>query len=76
MEEHKEIHSEIQSFFTEDFNDCFEEEWSIDNQINFNSLQRCKIIDVKREYNNVLLTVKQDNDYAICNTTITCLGFW
>lgn len=76
IKEHKEIQSEIESFFIEDFNDCFEEEWPIDSQINFNSLQRCKIVDVKRDYNNTLLIVKQDNDYTTCNTTIICLGFW
>ncbi|XP_017791107.1 PREDICTED: DNA replication ATP-dependent helicase/nuclease DNA2 [Habropoda laboriosa] len=59
----------------DDFNDCFEEEWSIGNEINFNSLQRCKIVDVTREYNSILLTVKQE-DHGTHITTVRCSGFW
>ncbi|XP_050492574.1 DNA replication ATP-dependent helicase/nuclease DNA2 isoform X3 [Bombus huntii] len=70
------IHSEIESFFTDDFKDCFEEEWCLNtSQINFNSLQRCKIIDVQREYNSILLTVNQE-DCGTSDTTVRCSGFW
>ncbi|XP_017754506.1 PREDICTED: DNA replication ATP-dependent helicase/nuclease DNA2 [Eufriesea mexicana] len=72
---HEEICSELGSFLTDDFNDYFEEDWSIDTQINFNSLQRCKVVEVRRDYNSLLLTVSQE-DYKTPNTTITCSGFW
>lgn len=73
---HEGIHSEIESFFTDDFKDCFEEEWcSNTSQINFNSLQRCKIIDVQREYNSILLTVNQE-DCETSDTTVRCSDFW
>ncbi|XP_043256644.1 DNA replication ATP-dependent helicase/nuclease DNA2 [Colletes gigas] len=58
----------------DDFIDCFEEDWCTDNQINFNSLQRCTIIDVKRECRSVLLIVEQE-DTAL-NATVMCLDFW
>lgn len=64
----------LETCITDDFNDCFEEEWFTDNQINFNSLQRCRVIDVKREHNSLLLTV-EDEDFA-SSTTVMCLGFW
>lgn len=73
---HEGIHSEIESFFTDDFKDCFEEEWCLNtSQINFNSLQRCKIIDVQREYNSILLTVNQE-DSGTSDTTVRCSDFW
>lgn len=73
---HDEIHSELESFFADDFKDCFEEEWCTDsNQINFKSLQRCKVIVVQVEYNSIVLTVNQE-DNETCNATVRCSGLW
>ncbi|KOX72024.1 DNA2-like helicase [Melipona quadrifasciata] len=73
---HDGIHSELESFFADDFKDCFEEEWCTDSsQINFKSLQRCKVIDIKMEYNSIILTVKQE-DNETCDAIVRCLDFW
>ncbi|XP_076233037.1 DNA replication helicase/nuclease 2 isoform X2 [Calliopsis andreniformis] len=58
----------------DDFNDCFEDEWTMDNQVSFESLQRCTIIDVNREYNRLLLTVKHEDFTS--TATVICSGFW
>ncbi|CAK9803234.1 DNA replication ATP-dependent helicase/nuclease DNA2 [Anthophora quadrimaculata] len=36
---------------------------------------RCKVVDVTREYNNILLTVSQE-DHETHITTVRCSGFW
>ncbi|XP_043517385.1 DNA replication ATP-dependent helicase/nuclease DNA2 isoform X1 [Frieseomelitta varia] len=73
---HDGIHSELESFFANDFKGCFEEEWCTDSsQINFKSLQRCKVIDVQMECNSIILTVKQE-DNETCNATVRCSDFW
>ena len=73
---HDGIHSELESFFADDFKGCFEEEWCTDSsQINFKSLQRCKVIDVQMEYNSIILTVKQE-DSETCDVTVRCSDFW
>lgn len=73
---HDGIYSELESFFADDFKSCFEEEWCTDfSQINFKSLQRCKVIDVQMEYNSIVLTVKQE-DNETCDATVRCSDFW
>lgn len=74
FDKHDEPDFPLETCITDDFNDCFEEEWSIDNQINFNSLQRCSIKDVQRECNSLLLTVEHE-DFA-SSATVACSGFW
>nr|XP_012144834.1 PREDICTED: DNA replication ATP-dependent helicase/nuclease DNA2-like isoform X5 [Megachile rotundata] len=55
--------------------DCFEEEWFTDKQINLNSLQRCKIIDMKKECSYILLTVI-NFEFEMSSTIVKCSGFW
>ncbi|XP_015433477.1 PREDICTED: DNA replication ATP-dependent helicase/nuclease DNA2 [Dufourea novaeangliae] len=64
----------LNTCIADDFNDCFEEEWSLVNQINFDSLQRCKVTSVKRECNSILLSVKQEDSAS--SGTVICSGFW
>ncbi|XP_033337738.2 DNA replication helicase/nuclease 2 [Megalopta genalis] len=61
-------------FACDDFNDWFEEAWSPINQINFDSLQRCKVVHVKRECSTLLLTVEQE--CSASSGTVSCSGFW
>ncbi|XP_076168261.1 DNA replication helicase/nuclease 2 isoform X2 [Ptiloglossa arizonensis] len=58
----------------DDFNDCFEEEWHVNNQINFNSLQRCTVIEVKKDCSSTILTVEQED--IASSATVMCLDFW
>ena len=74
FDKHDEPDFPLETCIIDDFNDCFEEEWSTDNQINFNSLQRCSIKDVQRESNSLVLTVEHE-DFA-SSATVTCSGFW
>ncbi|XP_078043010.1 DNA replication helicase/nuclease 2 [Augochlora pura] len=61
-------------FGCDDFNDWFEEAWTPLNQINFDSLQRCKVVNVKREHSSLSLTVEQE--FSTSSETIKCSGFW
>lgn len=52
--------------------DFFDQEWH--TQIDFTTLQRCKIIDVKHESKVTVLTVQHWESESI--VTIACSGFW
>lgn len=54
--------------------DFFDQEWCTDPQINFITLQKCKIIDVKQEPRVITLTVQHVESEAI--DTVACSGFW
>ncbi|XP_054016381.1 DNA replication ATP-dependent helicase/nuclease DNA2 isoform X1 [Hylaeus anthracinus] len=64
----------LETCIMDNFNDCFEEEWCVDNQINFDSFQRCTVTDVKNEYSSTLLTVEQEE--SALSGTVMCSGFW
>ncbi|XP_076757280.1 DNA replication helicase/nuclease 2 [Xylocopa sonorina] len=72
---HSNTEKECQLIDINDFNDfSFGDEWSLDSQINFNTLQRCEIVEVKIEDSNMILTVTQKHLDAESN--IVCSGFW
>lgn len=56
----------------DEFDSFFDQEWHA--QINFTTLQRCKIIDVKQESRVTVLTVQHLESESI--DTVTCSGFW
>nr|XP_012226451.1 PREDICTED: DNA replication ATP-dependent helicase/nuclease DNA2 [Linepithema humile] len=55
-----------------DFDDFFSEEWHV--SIDFTTLQRCKIINVKHEPKVTILTVQHVESKSI--DTVTCSEFW
>lgn len=57
-----------------EFDDLFEQEWHVDTQIDFTDLQRCQVIDVKRDPRVTVLTVRQVESEAV--DTVACSGFW
>lgn len=57
-----------------DFDDFFDQEWNVDVQINFTTLQRCKIIDVKQEPRIMTLTVQHVESEAV--DIVACSGYW
>ncbi|XP_031846544.2 DNA replication helicase/nuclease 2 isoform X2 [Nomia melanderi] len=67
--------SVLETCIIDDFNDCFEEEWSPVSQLNFNSLQRCKVTHIERRCNDLSLTVEDEEDSALSDTVL-CSGFW
>jgi len=56
----------------DELDDFFDQEWHA--QINFTTLQRCKIIDVKHESKVTVLTVQHLESESI--DTVACSGFW
>ncbi|CAL7942303.1 unnamed protein product [Xylocopa violacea] len=72
---HNNMEKECQIIDVNDFSDfSFGDEWSIDSHINFNTLQRCEVIEVEMEGNNMILTVTQKHLGA--ENKIVCSGFW
>jgi len=55
-----------------EFNDFFDEEWHV--QIDFTTLQRCRIIEVKHEPRVTILKVQRIESESI--DTVACSGFW
>lgn len=58
----------------DDFDDFFDQEWCTNTQINFTTLQRCKIIDIRQEPRITTLTVQHIESEAI--DIVACSGFW
>lgn len=56
----------------DEFDSFFDQEWHA--QINFTTLQRCKIINVKQESKVTVLTVQHLESESI--DIVTCSGFW
>ncbi|XP_011145053.1 DNA replication ATP-dependent helicase/nuclease DNA2 isoform X2 [Harpegnathos saltator] len=57
----------------DDFDDFFDQEY-INAQIDFSTLQRCKIMEVKEEQRVMILTVQHIESEVI--ETVTCSGIW
>lgn len=55
-----------------EFDDFFDQEWHA--QIDFNTLQRCKVINIKQEPRVIILSVQHIESESV--DAVACSGFW